>query len=161
MLAPCATRSAKSFEHLPVRSDLFALRRQLIPLVEVVGPAQVASSEWDSTGIDRQVAQRAATATGITRAASTYEPQPEAAPCPESASPPRPNQPGSLQGRRGQYPWGQCGFRRRQARECIRSLGGRWDVAGMGSVIKKRRKRMAKKKHRKLLKRTRVQRRNK
>jgi Mitochondrial domain of unknown function (DUF1713) len=31
----------------------------------------------------------------------------------------------------------------------------------MGSVIKKRRKRMAKKKHRKLLKRTRVQRRNK
>jgi Mitochondrial domain of unknown function (DUF1713) len=30
----------------------------------------------------------------------------------------------------------------------------------MGSVIKKRRKRMAKKKHRKLLKRTRVQRRN-
>ena len=32
---------------------------------------------------------------------------------------------------------------------------------GMGSVIKKRRKRMAKKKHRKLLKKTRVQRRNK
>ncbi|GAA3729925.1 hypothetical protein GCM10022402_08260 [Salinactinospora qingdaonensis] len=31
----------------------------------------------------------------------------------------------------------------------------------MGSVVKKRRKRMAKKKHRKLLKRTRVQRRNK
>lgn len=31
----------------------------------------------------------------------------------------------------------------------------------MGSVIKKRRKRMAKKKHRKLLKKTRVQRRNK
>ncbi|AFR10632.1 hypothetical protein GCM10007079_47770 [Nocardiopsis terrae] len=31
----------------------------------------------------------------------------------------------------------------------------------MGSVIKKRRKRMAKKKHRKLLKRTRVARRNK
>ena len=31
----------------------------------------------------------------------------------------------------------------------------------VGSVIKKRRKRMAKKKHRKLLKRTRVQRRNK
>ena len=31
----------------------------------------------------------------------------------------------------------------------------------LGSVIKKRRKRMAKKKHRKLLKRTRVQRRNK
>jgi hypothetical protein len=35
------------------------------------------------------------------------------------------------------------------------------EVLGMGSVIKKRRKRMAKKKHRKLLKKTRVQRRNK
>ncbi|MCW2526775.1 MAG: hypothetical protein JWM76_1635, partial [Pseudonocardiales bacterium] len=35
------------------------------------------------------------------------------------------------------------------------------EVLAMGSVIKKRRKRMAKKKHRKLLKRTRVQRRNK
>jgi hypothetical protein len=34
-------------------------------------------------------------------------------------------------------------------------------VQDMGSVIKKRRKRMAKKKHRKLLKKTRVQRRNK
>jgi hypothetical protein len=34
-------------------------------------------------------------------------------------------------------------------------------VGFVGSVIKKRRKRMAKKKHRKLLKRTRVQRRNK
>jgi Mitochondrial domain of unknown function (DUF1713) len=34
-------------------------------------------------------------------------------------------------------------------------------VVLMGSVIKKRRKRMAKKKHRKLLKRTRIQRRNK
>jgi len=34
-------------------------------------------------------------------------------------------------------------------------------VLPVGSVIKKRRKRMAKKKHRKLLKRTRVQRRNK
>jgi len=31
----------------------------------------------------------------------------------------------------------------------------------MGSLVKKRRKRMAKKKHRKLLKRTRIQRRNK
>jgi hypothetical protein len=40
---------------------------------------------------------------------------------------------------------------------------GQPDTEGlyMGSVIKKRRKRMAKKKHRKLLKRTRVQRRNK
>jgi hypothetical protein len=35
------------------------------------------------------------------------------------------------------------------------------EVHSMGSVIKKRRKRMAKKKHRKLLKKTRVQRRNK
>ncbi len=35
----------------------------------------------------------------------------------------------------------------------------RW--SRVGSVIKKRRKRMAKKKHRKLLKKTRVQRRNK
>jgi hypothetical protein len=34
-------------------------------------------------------------------------------------------------------------------------------VAWLGSVIKKRRKRMAKKKHRKLLKKTRIQRRNK
>jgi len=38
---------------------------------------------------------------------------------------------------------------------------GNSEVRVMGSVIKKRRKRMAKKKHRKLLKRTRVQRRNK
>jgi Mitochondrial domain of unknown function (DUF1713) len=35
------------------------------------------------------------------------------------------------------------------------------DGGPMGSVIKKRRKRMAKKKHRKLLKKTRIQRRNK
>jgi hypothetical protein len=35
------------------------------------------------------------------------------------------------------------------------------EVSSVGSVIKKRRKRMAKKKHRKLLKKTRVQRRNK
>jgi hypothetical protein len=34
-----------------------------------------------------------------------------------------------------------------------------WKGSTVGSVIKKRRKRMAKKKHRKLLKRTRVQRR--
>ena len=34
-------------------------------------------------------------------------------------------------------------------------------VRYVGSVIKKRRKRMAKKKHRKLLKKTRIQRRNK
>jgi excisionase family DNA binding protein len=37
----------------------------------------------------------------------------------------------------------------------------KWARVVVGSVIKKRRKRMAKKKHRKLLKRTRVQRRNK
>ena len=37
----------------------------------------------------------------------------------------------------------------------------RRDGGLMGSVIKKRRKRMAKKKHRKLLRKTRVQRRNK
>jgi hypothetical protein len=50
----------------------------------------------------------------------------------------------------------------------VRPPGRRWpprrnDVGSthMGSVIKKRRKRMAKKKHRKLLKKTRVQRRNK
>jgi len=36
-----------------------------------------------------------------------------------------------------------------------------WKGGPMGSVIKKRRKRMAKKKHRKLLKKTRIQRRNK
>jgi hypothetical protein len=42
-----------------------------------------------------------------------------------------------------------------------RSLGRSTQVKGyhVGSVIKKRRKRMAKKKHRKLLKKTRVQRR--
>ena len=34
-----------------------------------------------------------------------------------------------------------------------------WEGRTLGSVIKKRRKRMAKKKHRKLLKKTRVQRR--
>ena len=39
--------------------------------------------------------------------------------------------------------------------------GRRSTRVSMGSVIKKRRKRMAKKKHRKLLKKTRVQRRNK
>jgi hypothetical protein len=35
----------------------------------------------------------------------------------------------------------------------------RWKGRPLGSVVKKRRKRMAKKKHRKLLKKTRVQRR--
>ena len=44
-----------------------------------------------------------------------------------------------------------------------RDSGNRLGIEGLGvgSVIKKRRKRMAKKKHRKLLKKTRVQRRNK
>ena len=39
------------------------------------------------------------------------------------------------------------------------SVGLPWKGQFVGSVIKKRRKRMAKKKHRKLLKKTRVQRR--
>ena len=51
------------------------------------------------------------------------------------------------------------------AARAVRSSGGehRQSSEGLavGSVIKKRRKRMAKKKHRKLLKKTRVQRRNK
>jgi len=41
------------------------------------------------------------------------------------------------------------------------SLGTSSEGGVVGSVIKKRRKRMAKKKHRKLLRKTRVQRRNK
>jgi hypothetical protein len=48
------------------------------------------------------------------------------------------------------------GHHRQLRSACRASMGFR-----MGSVIKKRRKRMAKKKHRKLLKKTRVQRRNK
>jgi hypothetical protein len=48
--------------------------------------------------------------------------------------------------------------RARQERD---HFGEQSKVGHMGSVIKKRRKRMAKKKHRKLLKKTRVQRRNK
>ena len=45
-------------------------------------------------------------------------------------------------------------------REAIRPHSHHTDeVLGMGSVIKKRRKRMSKKKHRKLLRKTRVQRR--
>ena len=49
------------------------------------------------------------------------------------------------------------GVRKRHARQPkAKSEGG-----FVGSVIKKRRKRMAKKKHRKLLRKTRVQRRNK
>jgi hypothetical protein len=48
-------------------------------------------------------------------------------------------------------------FLPRDSGNCDRATEG----LGVGSVIKKRRKRMAKKKHRKLLKKTRVQRRNK
>jgi Mitochondrial domain of unknown function (DUF1713) len=47
-------------------------------------------------------------------------------------------------------------------RSTLEPLGLRFDREGhrrMGSVIKKRRKRMSKKKHRKLLRKTRVQRR--
>jgi hypothetical protein len=40
-----------------------------------------------------------------------------------------------------------------------RTVGARYDPAPVGSLIKKRRKRMRKKKHKKLLKRTRWQRR--
>jgi hypothetical protein len=40
-------------------------------------------------------------------------------------------------------------------------LSRKAEGGAVGSVIKKRRKRMAKKKHRKLLKKTRIQRRNK
>jgi hypothetical protein len=43
----------------------------------------------------------------------------------------------------------------------VRDPARRANEVLVGSVIKKRRKRMAKKKHRKLLKKTRVQRRNK
>jgi Mitochondrial domain of unknown function (DUF1713) len=42
-----------------------------------------------------------------------------------------------------------------------RQAGQQFEGGLVGSVIKKRRKRMAKKKHRKLLRKTRVQRRNK
>jgi hypothetical protein len=47
------------------------------------------------------------------------------------------------------------------AREHARKHGRLSEGGFVGSVIKKRRKRMAKKKHRKLLRKTRVQRRNK
>jgi len=53
---------------------------------------------------------------------------------------------------------------RRMWRVCARACpSARKAIKGglVGSVIKKRRKRMAKKKHRKLLRKTRVQRRNK
>jgi hypothetical protein len=54
------------------------------------------------------------------------------------------------------YPAALAGRARWRARHPEPKKGGL-----MGSVIKKRRKRMAKKKHRKLLKKTRIQRRNK
>jgi len=50
---------------------------------------------------------------------------------------------------------------RHLGRSPLTSVRTRERVVLVGSVIKKRRKRMAKKKHRKLLKKTRVQRRNK
>ena len=54
------------------------------------------------------------------------------------------------------------GDRRRQVIKSGTTMTSRErEVTSVGSVIKKRRKRMAKKKHRKLLKKTRVQRRNK
>jgi Mitochondrial mRNA-processing protein COX24, C-terminal len=53
-----------------------------------------------------------------------------------------------------------CGDSRRQVIKSGTSVTSRErEVTKVGSVIKKRRKRMAKKKHRKLLKRTRIQRR--
>jgi hypothetical protein len=51
------------------------------------------------------------------------------------------------------------GIGRAQACQVVPKRRSEGDV--VGSVIKKRRKRMAKKKHRKLLRKTRVQRRNK
>ena len=52
-----------------------------------------------------------------------------------------------------------AGIGRAQACQVMPTASGKGDL--VGSVIKKRRKRMAKKKHRKLLRKTRVQRRNK
>jgi hypothetical protein len=46
-----------------------------------------------------------------------------------------------------------------RGRDDVLAWAHRTDRSNVGSVIKKRRKRMAKKKHRKLLKKTRVQRR--
>ena len=48
---------------------------------------------------------------------------------------------------------------RRTQTACAKTLEKNVRTPAMGSVIKKRRKRMSKKKHRKLLRRTRVQRR--
>ena len=53
--------------------------------------------------------------------------------------------------------WPPCSGRVRQHAANAKPIKG----GVVGSVIKKRRKRMAKKKHRKLLRKTRVQRRNK
>ena len=59
-------------------------------------------------------------------------------------------------------PGGWIHTHRRDYRRCGVPVIRKAEKGGpMGSVIKKRRKRMAKKKHRKLLKKTRVQRRNK
>jgi hypothetical protein len=58
----------------------------------------------------------------------------------------------------GMYPAARCGEHvHGHARQPLGASEGGF----VGSVIKKRRKRMAKKKHRKLLRKTRVQRRNK
>jgi hypothetical protein len=48
-----------------------------------------------------------------------------------------------------------------RAQSCLKFPNASSEDGFVGSVIKKRRKRMAKKKHRKLLRKTRVQRRNK
>jgi hypothetical protein len=69
--------------------------------------------------------------------------------------------PADLPGRvRSRDAWGETSPARADnpARRPCTTIERRFSV---GSVIKKRRKRMAKKKHRKLLKKTRVQRRNK
>ena len=52
-----------------------------------------------------------------------------------------------------------CWYSMVEAAEQPRGRTQHWRVTFMGSVIKKRRKRMAKKKHRKLLRKTRVARR--
>ena len=69
--------------------------------------------------------------------------------------------------RMGFLPWDQADMSAAEAGSLIACVPGWAPLIScskglrVGSVIKKRRKRMAKKKHRKLLKKTRVQRRNK
>ncbi len=57
--------------------------------------------------------------------------------------------------------WGPGSLRCRSAAFLLPRSLSLWKESTVGSVVKKRRKRMAKKKHRKLLRKTRVQRRNK